>query len=434
MAQEAATVLPAGITRVRVVGVAVPALNKRWNNSGEKEDLMAKFEGNKSSDTLLGSSALLQQASSGLNKIGDASGAPGLGDDLFSINIAAPAEISAQRAIIAAEHGVNKWLSLGIIIPLVKVSGKASSKFTVGHNNVPNALGHIAAVKANLNDQLTANPNLPEDQVTAIKQQIAGIDRITAGLSPLKNDLAVAASLKQNLVGMGYTLPENYELSGMGDIEVGGKMKYITTKDIHGTIQAGFRLPTTTHTPDQSNLLDSGIGDDQLDFALMANHEYHPTKNWVIGSSIEYVRQFKDSVSKYVVPKGSTFPLPDLTNDALLDPKISRKLGDEVNAELSTSYYFGDRTWKVSATYMLNYAAASQFSGSKAFLDYDSLGENTEYNAHSAQIGVQYSTIPAFKRKDFAVPMEFRLYYNKRLAGKNASASEFYRLGTLVYF
>ena len=74
-----------------------------------------------------------------------------------------------------------------------------------------------------------------------------------------------------------------------------------------------------------------------------------------------------------------------------------------------------------------------QISGDRG-LAYESLQKETNEKEHQYRIGLAYSTIPKFLKKEFPVPLSVKLYYRKRFAGENVLKSDYIGLDAVVYF
>jgi hypothetical protein len=391
-AQETATVLPQSIFRGRVVSIFAPSISDQFNQNGKKEALAAAYDG---LEVKMADLALVDSNVEGLKTALEGNGLGALIPMLDS-TLAVSAKINVQQYTTAFEYGLTKKLSLGVIVPVVKMEATSSFAATNQH---------------------------------ALAKQI--IDGSAANGSPLEDgvDSYIAST---TLDGLGYTAPATTSFTGLGDIEIGGKYQFLNTGKMIMAFQAGARLPTATHQASQSNIFDRSSGDKQLDLAAQWMGEYRVNSNLFFGSSAKYTVQTADTQDRFVKASATDF-LADLNNPALRDTNIKRDLGDIVDAEVSVNYEFGDDAYKTWGVYEYSAQGTDKYTGTKS-LDYASLGTNTNTVSHRLSLGMGYSTIPAFARNKFPVPMEIKASYSFPVSGKNITNSQYSRLDLIAYF
>lgn len=111
---------------------------------------------------------------------------------------------------------------------------------------------------------------------------------------------------------------------------------------------------------------------------------------------------------------------------------VRRARGAELETELSATQKIGE-SFEIWGAYQYVAKAQDKFSG-PGELFYDGLSKNTESHLGSGELGVQYSTIPAYRKKSFSVPMELSLLYNRPLNGKNTPFNAYTRMDLMLYF
>lgn len=122
---------------------------------------------------------------------------------------------------------------------------------------------------------------------------------------------------------------------------------------------------------------------------------------------------------------------PDTTS---LDAPVTRtkfKLGDKVDA--GTALIVDSQAglglgvgYNYSRKFKDIYRVTSE---SRAILERD-----TDTQLHQAEIEASYSTVPAFRRKEFAVPMETKVSYKQHIKSRNTPVTNFVQFDTGVFF
>jgi len=385
-AQESATVLPQKIVRGRVVTIFAPGVTEQYNNNGTKESLVAAYNGKQIN--LADAAPALAGA---LTTYGAGAVVP-----LLNSTFSASANINVQQYITAFEYGLTPKLSLGVIVPVVKFESNAS---------------------------VTASNGYAQAQAAIDSSALNGSD-VETGMTEYMR--------QTTLSGLGYSEPGKTNFTALGDIELGGKYQFYKTEKLLMSWQAGTRMPTTTHTATQANLFDRDIADGQWDLAAQWMGDYFLNSNLFVSGSAKLTWQLADKVDRYVRANKSDL-LPDLTNTSLRDSNISRDLGEVFDGEVSANYQFGDKQFKTWGIYQYQAQAQDVYRGTKN-LSYSSLETGTNSISHRVVAGFGFTTIPMFQKKQFAIPMDFKLSYSFPVAGKNVSNSKYSRMDVVAYF
>jgi hypothetical protein len=111
---------------------------------------------------------------------------------------------------------------------------------------------------------------------------------------------------------------------------------------------------------------------------------------------------------------------------------LDRKLGEVYRLDLEGRYEFIEG-FNFSLFYRHLRKRRDQISGDRG-LAYNSLQKETNEKEHQYRVGLTYSTIPLFQKKEFPVPMSVKLYYRKRFAAENLLKSEYIGLDAVIYF
>jgi hypothetical protein len=396
--QETATVLPKGIWRIRGVGIVVNPITHAYNNNGERQEILHSLNSQKVPVSVLA------QTSTELNTLYKALNdfQPGLGDSLFQTQFDAHTEIDAQQYVFAAEYGVTSKLSLGLIVPTSRMAFR-NTRF--GSSN--------------------------QENIAEVLRRTEGMPDVQAGVRSFAEKAPTTATFENALfTSKGYETPHDFSFQSLGDVEIGAKYKFYEQDRLVMGLKSGFRLPTTTHMKDYRNPLDRTAGDDQLDFATAYLTQFMPNPNLIFGASAQFTMQFADTRNMFVLKPGET-GLPALDPDH--NDKVRRNLGELLETEVSASYLFMDQQFRTYSLWSFSTKATDSYSGTKD-LDYGSLSKDSRTLAHRAELGLAYSTIPLFRRKKFAVPLETKLAYNTSLYGVNTPDNDYFRLDMIVYF
>lgn len=395
IAQKAATVLPKNIFRVRWVGVRTGSLTQSLNNDGTASNTMSALEKSLSAKDLAALSPDLNQLYTALNTF-----EAGLGDSLILADFYPDSEMVATKNTLAAEYGITKKLSLGIIVPITTMRVKASFNADVKNN------------------------------VAAIRQKVQGVSALENGIDTFEANMPTAQSFEnQVFTANGYQTPSDFSWTGLGDIELGAKYQFFNNKKYRATSLFGFRMPTTTHQKDFTNILDSNSGDKQWDLAFELVNEYVLTKSFSVGAGTRYTIQLPNSQKAALLRNGES-GLPNLTRDDTIQD-VRRNLGDQLEMEVSASYAY-DR-FILSGAYENSRKFTDRYSVPLGY-QYKNLESETNTLQHRYAVGLKYTTVKAYVAKKFPIPLEVKLTYNDIFAGKNITRAAYTRLDMILFF
>jgi hypothetical protein len=395
-AQKSATVLPAKIFRVRAVGITANPVVSTLNTNGDSQSLVSALERTLTTKEIAKSDPNLQALYDGLNQFES-----GLGDSLMTVDLLPAAQINARQAVFAVEYGVTSRLSLGVIVPSSQMSVKASFKAQVN------------------------------TQTAMVAERTQGVAPLDAYVAQFAANTPTAQTFTDGVfTANGYKTPQNFNYSGLGDVEIGAKYQYLSAETFRGTCLGGVRAPTATHQADRTNILDRSTGDGQWDLALECANEWDALKTLTLGAASRYTLQLPNSQDQAVLKDGQS-GLPNLTDPTSVQ-NLRRDLGDTLDAELSAKVNVGP-AWHVSGVGSLSLKTEDRYKGPAGF-QIAELSKDTDSAEARFELGVGYSTIPAFAAKKFPVPMEVKLAYNTITSGYNTPRSAYSRMDLIVYF
>lgn len=402
-AQETASVLPKGFFRARSVTVMGLPIDTSFNDNGDRVSLMEKLNKTIPASTQANANPQLKPLYDSLNQV-----EAGLGDKLFQTDIIAAGSLSFQKYTTALEYGIRDNLTLGLIVPVVHVGLNPKTSIAV----------------------------TTQSQAIIDKLEAAGgggiYQPIIDGIKQFEASKPTAATYEKALfTDLGYSLPGPVSVTGLGDIELGAKWQMLKQDRFMLSFIGGFRFPTSTHIADPTNILDRPTGDKQYDVGAQTIANYEPIANTLFGTSLKYTWQLADS-RRLPVPSFNQMGLTNLTKEDNWDI-VHRDLGDLFDAELSVTQYFKNRSLYGYGLYGYGFKGTDSMSGSKN-LNYAALTTDSQQISHKYEFGMGYSTIPAFRAKKFAIPMEVKVAFNGTLKGKNVSDASYTRFDVYLFF
>ena len=397
-AVETAKVLPKGIFRARLISAQSEKISDNVNENGQLEPFANSLNTSVTVKDLANKDPRVVDLVNALNNIES-----GLGDNLMGSNLYSNMTLNIRTFIPALEYGATDKLSLGVRFPIV--TRKVSANFSA--ESINNA-AYAAAQTGSLSPDLTA----------ALQQFSA-------------QSFDTNMYVKSIFTDKGYDAPASFEKTEMGDMELGGKYNFFNNQIFYATTLVGIRAPTGS-TPSMTHIFDKGSGGGAWAMALTTYQEYFPTKHISFGASQKWTHYFPDT-AKRAVPKDEYDSLPSLLPQDGQVQKVTRTQGEKVEAELSSKLHFRDSDFTAWTAYQFMAKGADSYNG-PGDLYYQGLSTKSEQMSHSAELGVGYSSVNAFRRKEFAVPLQLELMYNNTLAGKNVARLNYVRLDVLVYF
>ncbi|MBT7609254.1 MAG: hypothetical protein HN576_05830 [Bacteriovoracaceae bacterium] len=212
----------------------------------------------------------------------------------------------------------------------------------------------------------------------------------------------------------GYTPMSSEEKDMLGDIRLVNKIQ-ISKKRSHAfAITAGITLPTGEEAS-IDKVVDPAAGDGQTDYEVGAIADIYMTSKMTVSARASYTLQSGDNTAKRIPEVSDSSLTPDI------DPEVSRKLGNMFYSSFGLNYQT-DIGLVIKSQYSFQYKGEDVYTGSKFAAErYGWMSKDTEQKLHAVQLAVGYSTIPAFKRKEFAVPMELNLTLGAPLSGQNVT-------------
>jgi hypothetical protein len=374
VAFDNAKVLPKGVRNLRYNNVMAEA-NSKYDQVGNSVGVGSSFNVDVSynklidgKDTALEKGILqgyLMRHNKDLNSIA--------GETTGVVNV----EVDAQVPVFAM--GLTKKLTSAIVVPVVEAKTNVDTGFLAG-SEIQSIVNQLIAegkyFKAQETQQKTNN---------AIQDSIA-----KKGYKPLADE----------------------QKDMLGDIRIINKYQLSNKKDYAISLTNSIVLPTGEEA-DINKVVDVAAGDGQTDISAGLNVDFYFTSKLTVSARASYTAQLADTTAKRIPEKVDSTVSPDIDNN------VKRDLGDIIYTSIGANYLM-DSGLQLRGQYSFQYKEADKYTGDRyESYRYDWMSIATSQKLHAAQLGIGYSTIPAFKRKEFAVPMELNLSLGTPLSGKN---------------
>jgi hypothetical protein len=231
----------------------------------------------------------------------------------------------------------------------------------------------------------------------------------------------------QNLIGSVYGINriETWDNQGIGDIELGMKYQLFLKDRSAFAITSGLRIPTGYEDdPDYLNDVPWSYGNYAVllrlhyDYLVSSMWNKNPTKlHQIIPATGDVILNLTFRYD-YMLPDEKWMRVGDDPNQLFTNniEKVSRKLGDLFNVEVSGKYQLTPAI-ALTGLYTYSFKLKDDISGELGY-NYESLEANTDSSHHIIVIAASYSTLAAYTNKQFSVPMEINIAYRDRFAGE----------------
>lgn len=398
MAAETAKVLPKKIFRARVVGVVTESIADKYNDDGMLEGMSMGLNRTVTVKDLAAKDAQVAALVNALNSV-----QAGLGDQLMTANLYSSFETQQQIWTPALEYGISDRTTIGIRIPVVRRSVRTD--FWVDSNN----------------------------QAYQIAQNLGAINpQINAGLTTFGGtSFGTPFFASKMFTDKGYEVPKDFNKTEMGDIELGAKFNYYKTTNWLASVVGGVRLPTGS-SASLTNIFDKGSGTGAWGVGAQFVEAYQPT-SWVVLSAMQKMTYSFPDTRERAVPLDENDSLPSVRPEDGQVQNVTRNQTAEIQTELASTFYLWEEAANFWGAYQYGYKGHDRYTGS-GNLYYAGLSKGTNWQKHSGELGIGYSTIPAFKKAKFPIPGEVQLLYNTVLDGVNVPLSNYVRMDMIMYF
>ena len=229
------------------------------------------------------------------------------------------------------------------------------------------------------------------------------------------------------LANKGYKPLEDQEQTQVGDVTLVAKYLAAKTLSYSWAITNTLTLPTG-QVRDVSKLADPTPGDGQVDFGVSSIFEIPVTSNFRLINQTSYIFQFSD-VRATRIPISETERI-----SADVDNGANRNLGDMALTSFAALYSPID--WiNFGASYTLGYKERDEWEGVNATPDrYRALGVETEQFMQAVYLQTGFSTVGAYRRKAFFMPMMATLGVGQVVDGRNVRNDPLWSLNATLFF
>jgi len=374
---DSAAVLPANVSRAYWDFYRYQPTTQRYNQDGDREDLAFPFTNAALDSSVLTSLAPLDPLVGGTASIGD-------------VSVAYQYDIDVLDA--GYSYGVSDKLTVGLHIPYYWITNNVDASF----------------------DSTSANVGLNPSTGTCCIP-------ISAGGLPMDTDDV------QNLISSeyGFNELETWKKEGIGDIELGMKYQLFVADRSAFAITSGLRIPAG-YEDDADTLNDVPWSYGNYAVLLRLHYDYVisnlrspepkrlyqgvPTAGDVV-FNLTFRYDYMLADKKWMRIGDS--PSQIFTNNR---EKVSRKLGDLFNIEVSAKYQV-TRALALAGLYTYGFKLKDDISGNMGY-NYESLEAYTDSSQHVIVVGASYSTLAAYSEKQFSVPMQIDIAFRNRFAGE----------------
>lgn len=398
LAAETANVLPNKVSRARLIFIQTSEIAQKLDANGESAYYSDSLNRSISTRDMAAHNAQLQQLAQALDQV-----QPGLSDQLLNTNLYSDFSSSQSVIMPAYEYGYSENLSFGIRIPIVRRKVDVSFKAVTVNNG--------SAIGSQLGSEVSP----------ALYAGLAQLSQRSFNTDEFANLL---------FQSKGYERPASFEKTELGDIEIGAKYNFYKGKYSVSTAQLGFRLPTGT-TPSQTNIFDTGSGEGSYASQISYFQDLYATPSLIFNGTGKLTGYMPDTRDR-AVPKDSSDTLPSLRPEDGQVQSVTRNRAPEWFGEVSSTFFFVPST-SAYVAYQKTYQNEDHYSGN-GNLYYAGLSKDTNQDKNAYEIGMTYSTLPAFRKTRTGLPLEISGLYNSVFSGKNSTLVDYGRIDLMLYF
>jgi hypothetical protein len=299
-------------------------------------------------------------------------------------------------------HGITERLSIYSSIPVYHIKTSIDFNQTKPSN--------LAAVQATIRNAPTP---------TALAKFVRDL---TLQLPQTNQELL--QSLVVNFYG--YRPIGRWEKDALGDAEIGLIYRLTDYSDKGVAVSTGAVLPTGDED-DPDSLQDVSTGDGQYDAFIAAMAGISFFDNMLqIDIKGRYTHQFASNKEVRWI-EDSELPL------ARTKRSVNQKLGNKIDSTLALT---------IVPTIWMNLSGALILSSTSKTTYYDitdknvrnALEKNTDSSSRWARVGLGFSTVEAYKRKKFDLPLDIGISAQKLINAKNSPSYERYDVDFKLYF
>jgi hypothetical protein len=230
--------------------------------------------------------------------------------------------------------------------------------------------------------------------------------------------------LNSKLVKWNYTELRPWNQTGWGDTTLALKYRAVNQDVLKMAVTGGFVAPTGRRDS-PSILTDLPFGDGQWDVFSQLTFDQQL-------SSTVFLNQF----AKYTYQAPDTRRIPWKTYEESIEVPVNStdfKYGDKVDAGISVQYESAITgvTGGLGALYYRKFG--DRYDVPEAAVKSE-LQRWTDQNSEYAQARIGYSTVEAYRRKEFPLPANVMFEYRRQLASRNMPITDFAQMDINLFF
>lgn len=381
-------VLPKGVRSLRYAGV-VTTVDGWYNSTGASSGIAQPF------NQQLSYSRLLKSESNENLKLNVESQLKNKGVDLNAIAGSSTADINTQVQVslpMMAYGITNRWM-VAVTIPIFQVNQDIKT-------------GFVASKQL---QQLVKSFSEKSRKQTQLIQ------------SKLRDVIAT------ELANKGYKPLRSQQQTFIGDLTL--YSKYLAAKGLNYSwaVAQTLTLPTA-QVKDITRLADPTPGDGQVDFGVSSIFQVPVSSKVQLVNQTSYTVQFSDIRATRIPFSGQERLARDV------DEGAHRDLGDIMSTSFSALYSPLD--WlNFGGSYTLAYKQRDRWTGINASASrYHALGVQTEQYMQGLYAQAGFSTINAYRRKAFFLPMMASLGLGRVVAGRNIANNPMWNMQVTMFF
>ena len=265
----------------------------------------------------------------------------------------------------------------------------------------------------------------------SLAQQFSNIDYYRSQFSGINPELDsalntnLAQATQDTLAGKGYKRLESKDESFIGDIQLVSMHRLYSDMDQALVYQAQVALPTGPQY-DADDLAALNIfGRSSINNSLIYSRKISPA--FTVVPYLSYLLNIPDRVDQRV-PQNENDTLPDLASKETVD----RAVGNTATVG-SALYYAVNDGLAFGTAYEYANKARDSYSGNRTGV-YRKLSDFTAMQSHKVKAEVSYSTVKAYFKKTFLLPMVVSFEISDVIAGVNVERQLAQELNLMLFF
>ncbi len=216
----------------------------------------------------------------------------------------------------------------------------------------------------------------------------------------------------------GFELEEfrGFNRTGLGDIRIGFKHRYLLYNKFRAAYSLSFRFPTGKSN-DPDDLLDIPFGDGQPDIVFELHNDYLPLDRTLVNLYMRYTLQLRDHEMMRLQASADEPIVPISSKE-----KMKRNLGDYFETEIFLGH-------GITESVTLGLAYDFIYKGRDSIVsptgkDTKSLEDETDRVGHIFKFSIGYSTLSAYLKGISVIPIDFVVEGSRVLKGRNTPSSQ----------